>query len=198
MSLAVLTDASRAWRPTRYRYRLWGCEVGIRFRVVKLRDYRRRWAELEASRNPFAVVVMAQLQARATQRRPTTRLQAKVQLIRHLYTRGWTRQQILDLFRFLDWVLTLPEALEQQFQVELAQVEAETHMPYITSIERMGIEKGIQQGEAFVLTNLLTRRFGPLPGWATERLAQASREELEQWVARVLEAQSLEDVFATT
>jgi hypothetical protein len=58
-SLAVLTDASRAWRPTRYRYRLWGCEVGIRFRVVKLRDYRRRWTELEASRNPFAVVVMA-------------------------------------------------------------------------------------------------------------------------------------------
>ena len=72
-SLAVLTDASRAWRPTRYRYCLWGCEMGIRFRVVKLRDYRRRWAELEASRNPFAVVVMPQLQARATQRRPTTR-----------------------------------------------------------------------------------------------------------------------------
>src|SRR4030095_4368585 len=61
----------------------------------------------------------------------------EVQLIRHLYTRGWTREQILDLFRFLDGVLTLPEALEQQFQVALAQVEAETHMPYITSIERM-------------------------------------------------------------
>ena len=166
--------------------------------------------ETEASRNPFALVVMAQLQARATQRRPATRLQAKVQLIRHLYTRGWTRQQILDLFRFLDWVLTLPEALEQQFQVALAQVEAETHMPYITSIERMGIEKGIQQGwqqglqegfqqgEVFVLTHILTRRFGPLPGWATERLAQASREELEQWTERVLEAQRLEDIFATS
>jgi hypothetical protein len=205
-SLAVLTDASRAWRPTRYRYRLWGCEMGIRFRVVKLRDYRTRWAELEGSRNPFAVVVMAHLQARAMQRHPTTRLQAKVQLIRHLYTQGLTRQQILDLFRFLDWVLTLPEALEQQFQVELAHVEAETHMPYITSIERMGIEKGIQeglqqgfqQGEAFVLTRLLTRRFGPLPGWASERLAQASREDLEQWAERVLDAQRLEDVFATT
>ena len=125
-----------------------------------------------------------------------------------------TRQQILDLFRFLDWVLTLPEALEQQCQVALAQVEADTQMPYITSIERMGIKKGLQeglqqgrqqglqegfqQGEAFMLTHLLTRRFGPLPGWATERLAQASREELEQWAERVLEAQRLEDVFATT
>lgn len=126
-SLAVLTDTSHAWRPTQYRYRLWGCEMGIRFRVVKLRDYRQRWAALEASRNPFAVVVMAHLQAQATRRHPMTRLQAKVQLIRHLYTQGLTRQQILDLFRFLDWVLTLPEALEQQFRVELAHVEANTH-----------------------------------------------------------------------
>lgn len=164
---------------------------------MKLGDYRRRWAELEASHNPFAVVVMAQLQARATQRRPATRLQAKVQLIRHLYTQGLTRQQILDLFRFLDWVLTLPDVLEQQFQVELAHVEAETHMPYITSIERMGIEKGRQEGQILVLTRLLTRRFGPLPGWVPERLAQASSEELEQWVERVLDAQRLEEVFTT-
>jgi hypothetical protein len=75
-------------------------------------------------------------------------------------------------------------------------------MPYITSIERIGIEKGLQQGfqqgEAFMLTRLLTRRFGPLPDWATERLAQASREELEQWAERVLEAQRLEDVLVTT
>jgi hypothetical protein len=90
--------------------------------------------------------------------------------------------------------------------MELAKMEADTQMPYITSIERMGIEKGrqeglqegFQQGEAFVLTHLLTRRFGSLPGWATERLAQASRAELEQWAERVLEAQRLEDVFATT
>ena len=79
-------------------------------------------------------------------------------------------------------------------------------MPYITSIERMGIEKGLQQGlqegfqqgEVFVLTRLLTRRFGPLPDWATERLAQASREDLEHWAERVLEAQRLDDIFVTT
>jgi len=36
-------------------------------------------------------------------------------------------------------------------------------MPYITSIERMGIEQGIQQGEVIVLKRQLVRRFGPLP-----------------------------------
>lgn len=62
----------------------------------------------------------------------------------------------------------------------------------------MGIEKGRQEGEVFVLTRLLTRRFGSLPGWVTERLAQASQEDLEQWVERVLDAQRLEDIFVTT
>ena len=63
VSLAVLGDASSTWRPTGYRQSLWGCRVGIEFPVVKLRDYAARWDALEASDNPFAMVVMAHLQA---------------------------------------------------------------------------------------------------------------------------------------
>jgi hypothetical protein len=77
----------------------------------------------------------------------------------------------------------------------LARFEEETQMPYITSIERMGIEQGIQQGEVIVLKQLLTQRFGPLPAWAEQRLVQASRRELENWTDRVLEAQRLGDIF---
>jgi hypothetical protein len=62
----------------------------------------------------------------------------------------------------------------------------------------MGIEKGLQQGEVIMLKRLLTRRFGPLPAWAEQRLEQASRQELEGWAERVLEAPQLEDVFRTT
>jgi hypothetical protein len=68
-------------------------------------------------------------------------------------------------------------------------------MPYITSIERMGIEKGLQQGEVIVLKRQLTRRFGPLLAWAEQRLEQASPLELEGWAELVLEAQRLEDVL---
>ena len=50
-------------------------------------------------------------------------------------------------------------------------------MPYITSIERMGMEKGrqqgVQEGEVIMLKRLLTRRFGALPAWAVQRLEQA-------------------------
>jgi predicted transposase YdaD len=72
-------------------------------------------------------------------------------------------------------------------------------MPYVTSIERMGIEKGRQEGrqegEAAVLKRQLTRRFGPLPEWVEPRLTQAGRAELEHWADRVLDAPTLTDVF---
>jgi hypothetical protein len=202
VSLAVLGDASPTWRPTRYEQNLWGCRVGIEFPVVKLRDYAARWDALEASDNPFATAVMAHLQARATRRNPEDRLQWKLRLIRRLYERGYARQDVLELFRFIDWVLPLPTDLEARLQAELVQLERERQMPYITSIERMGIEKGlqqgIQQGEVIVLKRLLTKRFGPLPEWAEQRLEQASPQELEAWAERVLEAPRLEEVFGTT
>jgi len=195
VSLAVLGDASPTWRPQRYQQALWGCRVEMVFPVVKLRDYQTRWEELEASDNPFATVVMAHLQMRGTRRHPENRLQWKIRLVRRLYERGYARQDVLELFRFIDWVLTLPQGLESRFRTELARLEEERHMPYITSIERMGIEQGIQQGEVIVLLRQLTRRFGPLPAWVEERLTQASRQALEAWAERVLDAQQLEDVF---
>ena len=219
VSLAVLSDTRPNRRPDRFGYQLWGCEVGIKFPVVKLRDYRKRWSELEQSDNPFAIVVMAHLQTQATRRNPEARLNEKLQIVRRLYERGYSRQDVLNLFRFIDWVLVLPADLEAHFQVELANFEAERNMPYVTSIERMGIEKGLQQGrqegrqqgrqegrqqgrqegilqgEAALLRRQLVRRFGALPSWAEQRLEQANLEELERWAERVLDASTLAEVF---
>jgi hypothetical protein len=55
--------------------------------------------------------------------------------------------------------------------------------------------RAFPKAKLFALRRLLTRRFGPLPGWAEEKITLADRDELESWVDRVLEAQSLEDVF---
>ena len=42
--------------------------------------------------------------------------------------------------------MSLPENLEQEFWREVRQLEEETKMPYITSVERRGIEQGRQEG----------------------------------------------------
>jgi hypothetical protein len=55
--------------------------------------------------------------------------------------------------------------------------------------------KGIEQGEARLLKQLLTWRFGALPAWVESQLAGAEPERLEAWAKRVLDAQTLDAVF---
>ncbi len=57
--------------------------------------------------------------------------------MRLLFERGYSRQDILELFRFIDWLLELPEDIEKQFQDELTEITEEKKMPYVTSIERL-------------------------------------------------------------
>jgi flagellar biosynthesis/type III secretory pathway protein FliH len=60
-----------------------------------------------------------------------------------------------------------------------------------------GRKQGMQQGGASLLKRLLLNRFDQLPQWIDQRLENASRQELEGWADRVLDAQRLEDVFSS-
>jgi hypothetical protein len=209
VSLAVLGDDSRSWRPDQHGWDLWGCRMALRFPVVKLIDYKERWQELVENANPFAIVVMAHIKTKETHGDPVSRLRWKIKLVRMLYERRYQRQHVLELFRLLDWMMVLPDEEEQRFQEDLMRFEAEVKMPYITSIERRGIEQGlaqgleqgleqgIQRGAASLLKRQLAQRFGEVPAWVQEKLDQASQEELELWGTRILEAEVIEDVFSS-
>ena len=58
-----------------------------------------------------------------------------------------------------------------------------------------GQKEGRMEGESALLLRQLTRRFGPPPETIRARLAKASTDELETWADRVLDAESLEQVF---
>ncbi len=59
-----------------------------------------------------------------------------------------------------------------------------------------GEQIGEQKGKAEMLTNLLQRRFGDLPKWAKEKIAQAKPAALEEWSLRILDAPTLDSVLA--
>jgi len=59
-----------------------------------------------------------------------------------------------------------------------------------------GERMGRQKGEAAFLLRLLERRFGELPEWAKTRIEDAETVLLEEWSLRVLDAVSLDEVFA--
>ncbi|GEM_PF-38211 len=144
VSFAILGDTRPKWKPKQYGYDLWGFKVKIEFPIVKLLDYKLN--ELEQSNNPFAIIVLAHLHSQLTKHNPDERYNLKWNLIRRLYERKFSKQKILSLFKFIDWLMALPPELEQSFEDNIAQYEEEQNMPYITSAERIGIKKGMQQG----------------------------------------------------
>ena len=60
---------------------------------------------------------------------------------------------------------------------------------------QQGIEKGIGQGESALLQKQLIKRFGTLSHDLESKLQQASVDQLELWGVRILDAQTLNDVF---
>jgi hypothetical protein len=61
-----------------------------------------------------------------------------------------------------------------------------------------GVDDGRGDGQRELVLRQLTRRFGALPPAITSRVAGASRNELERWSDRLLDAASLDDVFAAS
>ncbi|MDQ7033011.1 MAG: hypothetical protein Q9M37_09915 [Desulfonauticus sp.] len=135
-----------SFRPDRYEVKYWGFEHSFKFPVVKLLDYRDKLAALEASKNPFAIVVMAHLKEIETRKEIDNRLFWKLILVKALYKKGFSKRDILLLYKFIDCLVTLPEDISVKFHEEIIKYEEETKMPYITTAERIGLEKGLHQG----------------------------------------------------
>lgn len=89
---------------------------------------------------------MAHLKAQETRQDQEGRKDWKLSLIRRLYERGYNRRDILNLFRFIDWIMRLPAGLEDDLWQEVRHYEEAMNMEYITSIERIGMKKGYEQG----------------------------------------------------
>ena len=64
---------------------------------------------------------------------------------------------------------------------------------------RQGVEQGIEQGrldgERALVLRLIQRRFGEVPPSVHKRLQSARQHQLETWADRVLDADSLDDIF---
>ncbi|TWI63157.1 hypothetical protein LZ24_03298 [Desulfobotulus alkaliphilus] len=147
VSLGVLTDSQKSFRPDSYSKELWGCSLDFRFPIVKLMDWEDRWDELEASDNVFSLVVMAQIKAKSSKSKDELKAW-KYHLVKLMYQRNYSREDILQLYRYIDWMISLPKELEAQFLKEVYLLEEEKKMPYITSAERFGLEKGVVMGRS--------------------------------------------------
>jgi predicted DNA-binding ribbon-helix-helix protein len=141
-SLAILCDSNDTWRPKEKVFTNQGSRVIFEFTAVKLLDYKEQWAALEASMNPFATVVMAHLKAQETKSKAEERRVWKYELMRALYDKQYNESRIVNLFKFIDWFIVLPEKLENSFWNDLKTLEEEKKMTFVTSVERIGYKRG--------------------------------------------------------
>ena len=146
ISLAILADDDPDWRPSGYSYGRWGFRTGTEFPIQKLLDYAPHWQTLETSTNPFALVVLAHLKAMETRQKPADRQVWKVRLIKGLYERGLSAEDVRQLFRFIDWMMELPPMLEVLCREEIYRYQEENRMPFMTSWERFARKEGLLRG----------------------------------------------------
>ncbi len=59
-----------------------------------------------------------------------------------------------------------------------------------------GKDEGKVEGKASILLRQITRRFGEPEAEVVERLHRATRDELDLWADRILDAASLDELFA--
>lgn len=145
-SLLILGDSSPGWRPSRYQSRIWDCCLTLDFPVLKVLDWKPRRAELEASGNPFALVVATHLAAMETRPDQDARVHKALHLCRLMATHGFTGEQVYGLFKVLEAMMAMTDELYQDFVAGVALLEEELDVTLITRSERNGIKKGREQG----------------------------------------------------
>jgi hypothetical protein len=158
-SLALLTGQGASC-PGIYRSgRCWGSEIEFRFPVATLEPYRHQREVLEADPNPFALVVLAHLESQE-RRAPEERFWGKFRLMRLLLERKYRRRTIMELLRFIDWLVVLPRGLEKRLQQEIAGHDRENAMPHVFSWVRIANEEGREEGLRDAIELSLREKFG--------------------------------------
>ena len=167
--------------------------------------------ELRNSDNPFALVILAQLEAIETKKDSEARLPNKVTLTRGLFKHGWTGDQIYSLYRFLDGIMTLPKELELTYNNKVREIEEEYQVSYMTTAERIGYEQGvrqgveqglrqgeelgIQKGELGLIRSILESKFSHIPEKYLEVLAKADAATLLNYGNKIIVAKTIDEVF---
>ena len=131
-------------------------------------------------------------------------------MLRNLYERGWSREEIIELHRLLDWLLVLPPEMNLEFRRRVLEYEKEKIMPYITSNEQIATEEGRQEGRQegrlegrqegrlegrqAVILRLLRRRLRGLDGTTERRVCDLGAESLELLADDLLDYTSVSDL----
>jgi hypothetical protein len=197
LSMAILADPHQEFRPNSYQAKaLEKTFVDFQFLTSKILDWQGKEQALKKENNIFGIVTLASL--KTYEKNEKKRYNWKYQLARMLYQRAYSKEKILALYEFLDSIMVLPEKLELQLNQKIIEYEEKLKMPYITSAEKIGIEKGRQEGRQEearqAILDLLEVKFGEILPEIKSQLASITEIELlRSLLKKVISVHSLEE-----
>ena len=96
------------------------------------------------------------------------------------------------LMRKPEYRIVLPQLDDLQ---ELRIMLADRLEEWALGFKAEGMQQGMQQGEAMALQRLLDKRFGAVSADVMGRIANASKEQIEAWFDKAIDAHDLADIF---
>lgn len=200
--IVIYADKNPNWRPNRYLRELPGTRLDFQFHAVKLLDLDEAFLLTHAKRrNPAALMLLAFRRAIETEQNVDARFEARKQLIALMMEHGYTSNQQAHILRLMEWVLMLPETLEQQVEEFIEEYKRERGTPFVSRLERRAIAKGLAEGRAEgqvetlrqTIMRALTRRFGDAAETVRPLVESVSKTPtLESLFDAALDAPSLE------
>jgi len=150
LTLAILGDTSRKWRPTSYHYQTLGCGITFLFLICKTIDFKGKLDDPRYRHQQTLFVIAAHLGTQQHRRTPQQLSDYCLELTVKLYNEGYPPSDLHLLHRLIDWLIPLPDDLKIQFRKQLQQRLPKKTMAHITLFEELalkeGLEKGIQKG----------------------------------------------------
>ena len=150
IALALLIEPlSKAQSSGAYRWEGYGTRVSYEFPVFRI--YEGDEEALMASDNPFDLAHLAGLRAWKSRGCEARKLDYLKEMLGLLDKRGWSHDEKAQLLTFMEGVIHLTEDGSsreyEEWENTLEQAKEAGRM-YVSIMERKGIEKGIQLGEA--------------------------------------------------
>jgi hypothetical protein len=214
ITLAILGDSSRKWRPTSYHYQSLGCGITFHFRICKTIDFTGKLDDPRYRHQQALFIIAAHLGTQQYRQNPQQLSAYRLELTVKFHNEEYPLSDNHLLHHLIDWLMPLPDDLKIQFRNQLQQRLPDKTMPHITLFEELalkeglekglekglveGLEKGIVQNAREAILDVLETRFGQVPDSLRERInAIGGERNLKDLHRRAILTPSLEEFQAT-
>jgi len=198
VSLVILGDNRRSWRPADFHYSYGGLGTGTEFGSFKLLDYESRWDELESTQSRFGIIIMAHLKTVATTGNFAERAKWKWEIAQKIYHKGWSNRDVIIVYNIVDTMMSLPKPLQAEFSAKVKRLEEDRKMPLISPTIELAREEGEQRGKVSeaqrIVIQLLNYRIGEIELPLIEQVRELPVEQLEQLVVALMDFSTVDDL----